>query len=74
MINKIFRIVSAMLGHTHFWQKLNLGISSKLCLHGVAYGLEIIFKHFSDIFGQPVRRGRDTRFPKMFYHTYFGIK
>ena len=40
-----------------FGKKLNLGIFSKFCLHGVAYELERLFKNFSDIFGQPERRG-----------------
>ena len=61
-----------------FWQKLNLGIFSKFCLHGVAYDLERLFKNFSDIFGQPERRGRDIpifrKCCKCLHHTYFGIK
>ena len=42
-----------------FWQKLNLGNFSKLCLHGEAYNLERLFEKFSDIiFSQPERRRR----------------
>ena len=52
MINTISELFSAILGHP---VGRRVGIFSKLCLHGVAYDLERLFKNCSDIFGQPER-------------------
>ena len=51
---KIVKIFSKKFGHPerrdrttpNFRQKLKLGILTKLCLHGVAYDLERLFKTF----------------------------
>ena len=60
MINKIFRIVFCDVFHPEGRERAKpiFWYFSKFCLHGtgVAYGLERLFKNFSDIFGQPESR------------------
>ena len=53
-------LLKGVTGSHPFLAKIKFGYFSKLCLHEVAYDLEQSFKNFSDIFGEPERRGRAT--------------
>ena len=83
MINKKFQnlfqqywvTLRGVAGPHPFLAKIRVWFFSKLCLHGVAYDMERLFEKFSDIFGQPERRGSAIPiFRKCLHHTYFGIK